>query len=1374
MNLKDLKNQTTDFAVIKDFGDNEDFFRLATPGGEVHLPKLDFQKDQPLPDTLRCRIKGYNGTKPIVVHDTARYVSDFYADGFQRGLDFEFQVQYQPDKEHSYYRLIDKNGLIFKLHDTSSVLATGQKVICRFDRLDAYGFSVRRSDTDTNLPMLRIKDLMKGAQLYNKIQARDLEALLHETPELQSAAADYDQGRAIWILAAIRAIDSNIAHWFVTYVLTVPPERVDTMLRVYKSVCLYLLQGSSFLRNLGTSERHGLQELLSTQIERLETFTKALITITKGDSEKFIRRLLENLKESGFLFHPKIQLSVMMILFRVMPSLVNSSLRNIFDTLMDWNPQTWKEEPFRTAFVEQLEIFISDAISDIDAFEQPSTPAQTKTIENVLTAIAIQRQLANFTDKNVDLRMNMSAFYRFLSVLRPAKADTLLYKSFLTMMGVALPVDFTWSDIKETSMMMTRAAVDAPASAKVSPDATRYFATGPVMVEVGGDGITISRSDEGGVQNALPNGMIDWPETQIKINAGYSLTPAKLKQLDKHREFWNAIEEKLFFRETTAKSITTVKHTPDIDDKVTIKVERVTPTANGYLMSCVIDDPTYEGRGLLPSKEVVSYKMRDISIGTFRDSTGQPLKLPAVVVDIDNNDNLIFSLLPFVEEKVREMASIGDSALCVIASENKQYSYSALSERGYGLFIDRDEDMPRLRNGSVIRYTITGYNPYSNAVQGVYEEGPLDGLFVENNRAVHCMMMAIAEDDPDAPVQEVQIDDDEAMTVQELGQIIELLRYKALTVRSNLLKMYDYLSLARLLALIKGDTFAAEELYAQLRVVELYQSFDKNRQIFHTDIEHVLTLAPESRIIDALCRRLQIVASLGNPSDNATLWEIVHDPDDAESYKELAQMVLSYNFLDELNHDDESAARIKDNIAKMLNVVTEQRDLKYYGSESQYVEFKSSLVYPAAKGKSGISAADPDRQEFEILHIIAGFMNTRGGTLYIGVGDDHYERGLAEDFTYYEKASGISSHRRNIRSTDNLANYLQQLIDRSFTIQDIPGNKIAGEYAKTGVDDESTKGVVMVKVDACPHVVYLNGQIFARHGAKTEPYTDPEEIQAFITDRESYYHNFIKSASRSATSAAPASAPAAKVPDSGSKSKKTIPDADEAPAQAGLSAEPTTVAESQSFAPAHNFTIGTSMTRHNVIHEYEDMDHFVTPEFYIRFVGDNQYVLTTDEWSIDDSDSLVLAITADDIDHYLLLLFDDLSATKVPVREIMQKEPGATHSYYGDRRLIFAAPASDADALYGILTNAKASVFERMTPVSEIEQGTMTSTPTRLLESEVAQSGGWTVIPAAMRGLFSQALSTSMKRNQIGVLVKGLSGELTIDAAKALLIKKLK
>ncbi len=1376
---KDFKNQVQDFMVIKDFGDNESFFRLVTPGGEVQLEKLAFQRSRPLPDTLSCRVRAYDGNRPILLHNTARYVSEFYADGHQRGLDFEFQVQKQPDKFHPYYLLSDKYGLNFKLHDTSSILATGQKVLCHFDRLDANGFSVRRSSTDTNLPMLRIKDLMKGASLYNKITPRDFELLLHNTPELSAAADDYDQGRPVWILAAIRAVDANIAQWFVSNVKSVSSERVDNLLKAYYKICLYLLQGSSFLRNLSPSERRRLQELLSGQIERLETYTEALKAISKGYSEEFVLRILKNLKESGFLFHPQVQLSVMMTIFRVMPELVNSSLRNIFDTIMEWNPETWMEEPFRRAFVDQLEIFIADTITEVDTFEQPTTVAETKKVENVLTAIAIQRALSNFTDR-IDLRMNMAAFYRFISVLRPAKADSLLNKSFLTLMGVRLPVDFTWNDIKETSMMMTRAAVDAPANAKISADATKYFASGNVMVEVGRDGITISRTDDPTELSAVPNSMIDWPETKIRINAGYSLTPSKLKQLDKHREFWNAIEEKLFAQAPRKVDIAAVKHTPDIDDRLIIKVERVTPTPNGYLMNCIIDDPIYEGRGLLYSKEVVDYRMRDISIGTFRNSSGQPLRLPAVVSDIDDNDNLIFSLKPYTGDKIHEIASVGDSALCVIAKENSQNTYSAISERGYGLFIRRDGDIPHLRNGDVIRYTVTDHNIYTKDVYGQYEEGPLDGLFVENNRCVHSLMLAIAEPEDETQVEEVQFDDDEAMTAAEMGQLIELLRYKAISVRHNLLKTFDCLSLARLLALIAGNSESANVIYAHLRVLELYQSFDKNRQIFHADIGYVADIAPDSPLIDNLCRRLQIVASLGNPADNSSLWDIVHNTSNTESYKELAQMVLSFNFLDELNHDDPAAARIKDKIARMLNVVSEQRDLKYYGSESQYVEFKSSLVYPASKGKSGISAADPDRQEFEILHIIAGFLNTRGGTLYIGVGDDHYERGLADDFSFYEKASGLSIQRRNIRTTDNLANYLQQLIDRSFTIKDIVGNSIAGEYAKTGVDDEAHKGVVMVKVDPCPHVVYLDGQIYARHGAKTEPYTEEEQIQAFIADRESYYRNFIRPASNTPASTAPAAGNAAAGAEKENEAAPSKPKkgrtAKTAPLPAAQPAAPEPVAaESASFTPVHDYRIGTSVTRHNVIHEYEDIDHFVAPEFYIRFVGDSQYIITTDEWSIEDSDSLVLAVTADEIDGYLLMLFDDYTAIKVPVREIMQKDPGTPYSYNSDNRsLIFASPALDSDALYGIMTNAKASVFERMTPVSGIQQGSMTSTPARLLDSEVAQSGGWTTIPAQKRQLFPQALSTGMKRNQIGALVKGLSGNITIDAAVALLNKKLK
>ncbi len=1365
----DKKSLTQEFPVDQTHGIDEKFFRVITPGGEVRVDKFKFQYDQPLPETLSCRVKGYDGDKPVLMQNTAAIVSEFYAEANQRGQEFSFRVVRQPSPEHPYYRLEDENGLLFKLHDRKSVLVNGQMVKCRFERLDSTGFSVRRSSTDTNLPMLYIKDITSGANIHNFFPAREVEDMLYNTPELEQAAKEYSEGNPSWVLSAVRAIDSHLAEWFVEGVrgVLMPRdkewlERVSQMLRAYKQVSLFLLEGSTFLRRLALSERKQLQMVLGEQIDRIEIYTKALYTICSGEQKKYINRVLHNLKQSGYLYRPHVQLAVMMTLFRVVPTLVNSSLRNIFDTLMEWSPETWTAEPFRRAFVDQLEFYINDAAAKVDTFEQPTSDAQTQTLENVLTAIAIHHALLRSTDR-MDTRLNMTRFYRFLSVLRPAKAEVLLRKSFLTFMGVDLPVDFNWNDIKEPTMMMTRAAVDLPARAVIPEDADRFFTAGKVLVEIGSYGIEIRRTDEPTAQNCLPNSMISWPETKIFINPGYSLTPSKLRQIEKHREFWAAVEDKLLGEKAaTVPTRDSKKMLPDINDVVTIVIDRIGQDENGYLFTCHVDEPYFEGDGLISGKELISYNIRSVSAGTFRHNDGSPMRLKARVIDIDDNDKLIFSMLEFGKSKAIEMGDEPGPARAVITKDNGA-TYSAISERGYGLFINHNSELPPMRPGSVVLYDDVHYNGYNDSLTGTCIEGPLDGERVENSTCVRNMLLAMAEPkDDETNMDSAAVDDDDPMTTEDMVQVIELLRYQAAALRNNLIGAFDTLSLAYLLARIIRHDELSQVIRAQIRAVELYQSFDKNRQIFSADIDAMLALAPENPLIQRHARRLQIVAALGNSDANAMLWKLA-GPDTAnEPYREMAQMALSYNLLYDVNRDDPAAAQIKENIARALNDSTEQTELKYYGSESQYVEFKSSLVYPAAKGRRGISAADPDKQEFEILHIIAGMLNTTGGTLYIGVGDDHYERGLSEDLRYYEMAPADKTviSRRNIRSIDNLANHLQQLIDSRFSI-----GKLAGEYAKTGIDDDSTKGVITVKVLPCPHVVYLGGELFARHGSKTEPYTDPREIETFVAEREAMYRNLTQaSAPKPAKTDAPAldaPAPAEAKP----KKKASAAAADPAPA-----ATETFVAEQAEGK------IATSLTRHNVLHDYEDPDHYVEPEFYLRFTGNNEYVVTRDEWNfVDAPDELVLAIRSDEIDGYLLIVYEGEYAVKVPIREIMAKTLDTPHSFNSEHKIVFAAPCTDADALYCVLLNSKQSVMERLTPVTEIEQGSASSAPARILDSDVAQSTLWTVVPEDKKVQFSQALSTQMKRNQIGTLVKSFnSARVTIDDARSLLLKKLK
>lgn len=1331
----DKKIEIAEFEVNKDYGDDEMIFRLNTPQGEVTLTKLKFQIGQPLPDTLSVRIKGSDKKGlPLVGHHMARYVSEFYADGFQRGDEFEFKVVAMPPDDMGYYRLEDANGLTFKLRETRSILTLGQSVRCRFETLNQTFFSLRRSSADTDLPMFHIKDLLKGARLIG-FSHHNAEAQIRRIPELEQAMTELDNGYPSWILTALKAVRAMMPRWFRDTVRDRRSDSVRPIITGLRKIVLFLLQGSGFLRNIHGSERANLQNLLTSQIEQIDAYIEAYEIICRKGETAFIGELLSNLKESGYLFHPNMQFAIMMIFFRMSPELVNTSLGNIFDTLMGWDPSTWKTEPFRQAFVEQLEMFISEKSSEISGFIRPETGAENELIEKMLTAIAIQQSLVNDTD-NVDLRRNLSQFYRYLSLLRQARAEALLHKSYLTIMGTRLPTDFTWNDIKESTMMMTRATVDAPANAVITtPD--RWWADGDIEVQFGADGITIERLGDN-AEAVIPNGILQWPGLQVVTKIAKGLNRQKIKSIEGHDEFWKDVEAALFTPRENPTEAVTSRHA-DIDDVVRIIIDRVNHTPDGYLFHCkIVDEHFIDTEGFLRADEIAPYNLHNIVIGHFRHSNGRPMMFDATVKDIDENDRIHFSLLDTTRRAIRNMANNGDTSFCVITKDNGT-SYSALSEEGYGLYLAKEEKgQPPFHIKNVVRARVTGY---TSAVQAVIEEGPVDSHIVDNATAFHRLLGNIAVYDPEAETEDADLDDADLMPLDDIRQIIDIFHYKAISLPGDIIAAFDYLSYARLLAIIIKDDEKADMLRAHKEMLLLHQFYAKNKRIAADDIDSALALAPASTLISRMARRLSIVACLGNDEANPALWDDSATAT-SDTDRQLAQMVLSYNFLTKIDPDDTSAAAIKERIAHVLNVETDQHTLKYYGSESQYVEFKSSIVYPARKGRAGTSAGDPDRQEFEILHIIAGFLNSTGGTLYLGVGDDHYERGLAEDFNFYklDRSEKNTPRRRSIQSLDNLANHISNLIDHSFSI-----GAIAGDYAKVEIDDESTKGVIAIKITPCFHPVYLNGELFVRHSAKTEPLTDQAAIEMFLKDRRALYAQ----QNAASTNLAPTpTAPAAKQ--------------NATPAQAAEPASAQNSQPDQYSAPTVENAIATSTTRRNILHDYEDYDHFVAPKCYMRFVGDNSYIITDQEWSLEDEtpNRLVLTIMDDEADGYLLLVYADDYAIKVPVREILQKKFDTPHTYFADRRLLFAAPVGKDHGLY-TLHCKNGSLYERMTAVAKIPSGSITAAPTRLLEAECDTTPIIEAVPAKHLPEFKNISSDSMKRTQLGSLAKGVDSTKT-------------
>jgi len=144
--------------------------------------------------------------------------------------------------------------------------------------------------------------------------------------------------------------------------------------------------------------------------------------------------------------------------------------------------------------------------------------------------------------------------------------------------------------------------------------------------------------------------------------------------------------------------------------------------------------------------------------------------------------------------------------------------------------------------------------------------------------------------------------------------------------------------------------------------------------------------------------------------------------------------------------------------------------------ESEEVEFKSTL-------RTNLHTGDRDpRMEHSVLKTIAGFLNTRGGVLVVGVADDGSPVGIEAD---------------GFENEDKLSLHLVNIVKSRMGIQAITNLHVNFE------DNEDSR-VMVVKCRKSPTPIYLlDGQtehFYIRTGPSTTE-LQPSQIQDYIKQR---------------------------------------------------------------------------------------------------------------------------------------------------------------------------------------------------------------------------------------------------------------------------------
>ena len=1356
-------DQCYDFIVDQELSQQSDIFYLkpldSTESPTLTLPKLEFQKQNNwiLPETLLCRVKGESADGlPILAHVIAPYVYELYGEGFLRGETFEFLVTSIPaNPVEEPFSVRDKNGIYYRLSEPEGLLTKGQIVRCKFTKMTPKYFSMERVDEGAKIPFFKPSELFDAVGMNSRIK-RFVTEHLFRRPEMFNVRVDIQTKKPLWPLSAARLILDHLPEWYIQADLKQNNSAQRALLDAMRSVLLYLLEGSGFLNSVPAARRRSIQEQLTELVDLLNPYFRALDILRSGRQDKFVEDIFDKLQKSGFLYHPARQFAILMLIFRLNPEKVGYYLSRIFESIFSRDLENWKIDPFRSAFVEQFEIYVRQARKEIDLLPLAENKDQKSHLETIITALALQLLLA---ENEEELSRNFSLYFRYISLLRPLNTEVLLSKSFLALLGVKLPAAKpSYKQLREPMMMMTQATVMPAADIFSCIESTHRFSNGTVDITISAAGIILSLSGRRDItERIIPEDLMPWLKPQIKLNGIKSLSGTKLRKLADHNQWWHSIETSLF--DNTALTVREQKNQEKRaavpGDQVYIVIDSIEDydfvNSNPSFRATISDEEFLEGTGTIKRDMIVGFNLKSHAFRTFSSPDGTPYGFLATVIAKDENGKYSFSLRDEVDLYIDNSLNYEDEFTAVVTGIN-QRDYSAICSLGFGIFLEQSPEM-ELNVSDIVRFKVTKKGPQGN-VRGyvtAVSHDPSDQF--DKMEAFGSMMRSIAVDPAENESEDSDLfrDNDEILSAEDIRELIEIIRFKAIA-ENDLIKAYDYLRFARILAKVISDEHFAEKLSAHAALLTLHQYFATNSNIDSDKLEALKPIAYADPFLKMIFQRLEMVSWLGKQQHNQDLFAFVNNPSN-ELAGSIAGMVLSYNLVNQASSDDNSiASGLKGKIMEKLNVNNETKNTKYYGSESKYLEFKTSIVFPAVSPGQEMRQ-DPETQLFHILSRIAGFLNANGGRLYLGVNNDGYAVGLHDDFKYFERHKATAGKINfTVKNLEQMCLFLENLVAYKF------GAKAARKI-EIAADSETDKDVILISITESPDPVFLDERLFVRQSGQSTKEYHGKEISDFVKERlelRAEREHMLAMATKA------------------SLDNIEIPNFDEI-VNADSNGQPENTvsvqlqqAETDVTTDNGNDTIAlaTSRWRPNILHNYED--GFEQPLGYLYFTDQNQLFFSRYDIYMEtgiDSCRLALTIPHGMNDAWLILAFQGEQAMKINVQDILEKGDNNPMDIYNNAELMFAALARDNDGLVAVFVASSSSkAVKRMVPIAQIEQvHDLSASPKRILDAPAEKSLDWEIADSSSISNFTDCSAAKLGTKRAGFPMNVKKGEQRYD-----------
>ncbi len=1301
----------------------------------VQLQKLPFQKesDYKLPRFIECRVINIVDGIPVLKQHIPSIIFKFYSEAYRTGQSIECTVTYVPlDRSHDKFKVVDSHGLYFNVSDRNAFLHKGQKVTCKFSSLSQQGCILKFDNESLNLPFYSPEIIGELVEL-SPLLHRYVQWIWRNSPEFEFLRKDLDNHNPMWFINMMRETLRTFPWGFTADHITKRWSDLDKLMEALRKGALHFLEGSSFLNGLTPATRRSMQGQITELVESIKPFEKLLKHFKNNTQDEFVSSIFDKLEKSGYLYHPDQAFAVLMMIFQLYPNKVSEYLSSIFQSIFTRGIQNWEREPFRTAFVQQFEMYLRQAAESIDGLPMAETRSQKERLLTAITAIALKILLSK---QGADLNRTYSTYYRYISLLNQNHLDELLNQSVQTLLGCKPLSEPIYSQLRNPMYVVATAAA-IPTGLPLDRIRTNHrYQSGSAELTITPDGLELTHLGiTRDTEQVVPAALMPWLHPWIYADGVHCIQGKKLNRLSEHNTFWSDLEHTLFQRQVTRMAVdrSTVRSRADLDDEVIVEIygmkvdydDNGRDTGNPRFYCKIIDENFEPGSGYMDCRDIVGYSVRYINDRCYRTKDGSPIQVVAKIIDIEEDGTLHFSLADAAMNYIRETFNVQTDYQAVITNSvlnGSARSYSGLTINGFGLYIEPNKEF-NIQNSDIVLvrlYSLVGENIQGYIVRKLDKHD--DGFTTAD--AFRNILGALSINNSEEEDEEIEDIYDELMP-EDILELIEIIRYRALAEK-NIINAFDYLRFARLLALLIDDKELASTLGTHAQLLLQHDFYASNKRIDPSSLSKLAEDSAKMPLLQNLYKRLEMVSWIDANEHNDDLYAVINDPEATELEHTIARMVLSYNMM-QLASDNPSeiSKTLKTEIGNALDVVSDTRLGKYYGSESKFIEFKTSLVYPAVSPGQKMHA-NPSEQQQHILSRIAGFLNAEGGTLFLGVNNQGYASGLAEDFEYYSThPMSAGNHQHRITDADKLQVYIDNLLADNF-------GPAALSRITVSVDDDELnreKGRTVLRFDIQKSLepIYFNSMLWVRQSGQSTRFYTGAAKEEFLRDRRQQLAE-LELQSREIEDAV-----------------NIMPEHSDI-----KEIEPRTPVEAADKKDSAG--IATSKWRPNVLHNWND--GYAEPYGYLYFDRSGGVEFSNDDLYKEEESALALIIPHDMQNGFLILCYENSEPIRVPLQEIYEKGNNQTVKYSSRKPLRFAAVANDREGVLSIVADNSSNLAYRMEPVNELEQGHVNSDPTFVFSPSVNHVHAWEIVSHNCMRDFNGVLKSSFKRNAAGYALK--------------------